>query len=441
MQTEYIASGDHYIASAEHKLLKVLLGSCVGVAVYDKKANIGGIIHLLLPEPASLGSTWSPGSYATPGLPLFINTLLQAGATQENLRAVVAGGALFGQISQQDIALNIGGRCIEKVHAILQERQIPIIKEESCGFSPSTLTLDTSSWQSEITTRFSSPPNAIALPLHPNRQELASAIRAVTPIPQAALKIINLISEGDYDTHEIVRTIETDQILAAKILSLCNSALFKGRRTIDSIDEAVLVLGESHMLQMVSTAAVDSLLAERQDGYAMLKGGLYKHALGVAKTAKIIAADTGLANPGVAYTAGLLHDIGKVVLDHYFSSFAPLFYQSQGQSANDLIDLEHQSLGTNHQEVGLLLATDWGLPESIRQVIAHHHHPDQADSHQELVHLVYLADLLTTWYLSGLETEQINTDALQSRLRFLKIRPDQLPALIERVPWRALMYL
>lgn len=440
MLTEYIASGDYYLAAAERKLLKVLLGSCVGVALYDREANLGGIIHLLLPEPASLGSTWSPASFASTGLPIFINTLLQAGAKRERLQAVVAGGALFGQVSRQDIALNIGGRTIEKVHAILEGQQIPIFKEESCGFAPSCLTLDCNSWQSEISPRFETP-LASSPPRQPDRQQIAKAIQTITPIPQAALKIINLIFEGDYDANEIARAIETDQVLAAKVLRLCNSALFGSKRPIDSLDEAVLILGGNNMLQLVGTAAVDSLLAERQGGYAMLKGGLYKHAVGVAHAAKLIAADLGLGNPGVAYAAGLLHDIGKVVLDQYFASFQPLFYQDQDKTDPDLIDLEQQLLGMNHQEAGLLLAKDWGLPESITQTIAHHHHPEQAATHQELVHLVHLADLLTTWYLAGLEIERINTGALHSRLRFLRLSPDQLPALIARAPWKKVMYL
>jgi putative nucleotidyltransferase with HDIG domain len=440
MPIEYIASGDYYIAVSESKILKVLLGSCVGVAVYDKMANIGGIIHLLLPEPASLCSSWSPASYATSGLPLFINTLIRTGAKKENLQAVVAGGALFGRISQQDIALNIGGRCVEKVHAILKERQIPIMQEESCGFLPSVLSLDTSHWQSEIVTRFEVQPRPLSSP-PPSSQEVAGAIRAITPIPQAALEIINVISCGDYETAEIASIIETDQVLAAQVLRLCNSPLLGLKRTIDSIDAAVVILGGSNLLQMVATAAIDSLLVERQDGYAMLKGGLYKHAIGVAHAAKIIAGQNGLVDPGVAYAAGLLHDIGKVVLDQYFSLFRPLFYQNHDQLEHDLIELEHRLLGVNHQEVGLLLAKDWSLPEAIAQAIAHHHHPEQAASHSALVHLIYLADLLSSWYLAGMEFERINTDALHSRLLFLNISPAQLPDLIEKVPWKTLMYL
>ncbi len=440
MQTEYIASGDHAIVVARRKQLKVLLGSCVGVALFDRDADVGGMIHLLLPEPASLGSSWSPGSYATTGLPLFINGLLKAGAQMENLKAVVAGGALFGRISQQDINLNIGGRCVEKVHALLRDLRIPIIREESCGFAPAIMTLDTATWQCEITTQFETNPMA-KVPPQPSRQELLSALRAITPIPQTALKIIHLISADDFLTDEVAATIETDQVLAAKVISLCNSALFMAKQPIDSVNEAVVLLGSSHLLSMVATAASEAILSGNQSGYAMLKGGLYKHALAVAHTSRLIAQEHTQENPGVAYTAGLLHDIGKVGLDHYFTTFRPLFYQDHDPVGSDLILLEHQLLGTDHQQVGLLLADEWGLPPSITQAITHHHAPEQAQSHRELCHLVHLADLLTSWYLAGQEFERINTDSLHARLHFLGITPEQLPALIERVPWKTIMYL
>ena len=440
MQTEYIASSDSIIVSAEKKLLKVLLGSCVGVAIFDQESDIGGLIHLLLPEPATPGSTWSPGSYVATGLPHFIKSLMEAGAKPENMQAVVAGGALFGRISHHDIALNIGGRCVEKVHAILQEYHIPIIREESCGFASSTMTVDTSGWQCEITTSFEIPIPTNALQ-RPSRQEVLAALWNIAPIPQNSLKIIHLLSDGDYEADEIVRTIETDQVLAAKILSLCNSALFMPAEPIDSLASAVLFLGSSHLLQMVVTASVDSLLADQHDGYAMLKGGLYKHALGVAHAARVIAHDCGRVNTGVAYTAGLLHDIGKIGLDRHFGSFRPLFYQHQSPADNDLVNIEHQLLGIDHQTVGMLLASEWGLPQSITQAIGHHHAPKQALSHYELVHLVYLADLLTSWYLAGMEYERINAGALHSTLNFLGLTAKHLPRLIEQVPWKTIMYM
>ena len=156
IQTEYIGTGEYYIGKGERKLLKALLGSCVGVAVFDKVAGIGGVIHLLLPEHTGLDTDWLPESYASTGLPLFIEQLFKTGAEQKRLEAVVAGGALFGGVSKHDLNLNIGGRTIEKVLEVLNRYHIPILKEETGGFHPSVLELDTSSLKANIITRFDS---------------------------------------------------------------------------------------------------------------------------------------------------------------------------------------------------------------------------------------------------------------------------------------------
>ncbi len=437
MQTEYVASGDYQINAGGH-LLKALLGSCVGVAIFDPEARVGGIIHLLLPEPPSPGSDWSPSSHATTGLPLFIAALLKAGARRENLRAVVAGGALFGDLSERDIALNIGGRCIDRVHAVLREYQIPIIQEESCGLASSTLQLDTDTWRTAITTHFELKPFAVP-PVKPDREELNAAIAAVAPIPQTAVTILNLLADERCQPAELIRLIETDQVLAAKTLSLCHSAAFGRQPPVESIDKAVLILGQGHLLSLVATAALDSLLSTRQAGYALQKGGLYKHALAVAHAAKTIAQRTGLVSPGLAYAAGLLHDVGKVGLDRFFAARLPLFYQRH--NGEGLIGLERQFLGMDHQEAGLLLAGQWGLPESIGQAIGFHHQPERELKHQTLVALVSLGDLLASRYLSGVAIHASDGDLpLSSRLARLGIAADQLPELIEAVPWGAIMY-
>jgi len=438
---EYLASGEYSVNAAEQKIIKLLLGSCVGVALYDRQAKIGGAIHLLLPEPATPDSDWMPASYATTGLPLFINALRAAGADPGRLEAVIAGGALLGKVSKHDLALNIGGRCLEKTHAILEEWRIPIVMEESGGMAPCIMALDTATWQTEITTRFDTRPGN-EIPKKPTQKDIIHAIEAIRPIPQAALKIIHLISGGDYDIHEVVATIGTDQVLTSQTLRLCNSALVGPRRPIESIDKAVLILGQGHLLQMVATAAVSSLLNNGGDGYALLKGGLFKHAVGTAHTARILAKETKTTNGGVAYTAGLLHDVGKIVLDRYFASFRPLFYQLHHPGENFLTNLEAQFLGIDHQEAGALLAETWGLPDSIIQVVAHHHQPSQAQQgHSALVHLIYLADLLTSWYLSGHEVELMNAEPMQACLDRLELPVSTLPALIDKVPWNTLMYL
>jgi len=119
--------------------------------------------------------------------------------------------------------------------------------------------------------------------------------------------------------------------------------------------------------------------------------------------------------PTLAYTAGLLHDIGKVVLDQYIASASPLF-NSVMQKEIDFLELENKHLKVNHTEVGSKLAIKWCFPESLVDTILHHHYPENGTQNPELTHMVYIADLLMARFQAGLELEQLDTDRLSSRL-------------------------
>jgi chemotaxis receptor (MCP) glutamine deamidase CheD len=102
---QYVSSGHYVVSESKKRSLEALLGSCVGVTLCDKASRVGGLIHLLLPEPTGLDKPWKAGIYATTGLPLFVQALCDAGARKSRLEACVAGGALVGPVSRQDLDL------------------------------------------------------------------------------------------------------------------------------------------------------------------------------------------------------------------------------------------------------------------------------------------------------------------------------------------------
>ena len=95
-------------------------------------------------------------------------------------------------------------------------------------------------------------------------------------------------------------------------------------------------------------------------------------------------------------------------------------------------------LGTDHSEVGANLALNWSFPESLVETIRHHHNPEEAQQHNELVHIVYLADLLMSRFHTGLELERLNTDALAARLETIGLSISRFPALVDHIPLKVL---
>ncbi len=441
---EIVDAGSFIIKKSRDGFVAALLGSGVGVALVDRATGVGGLVSLLLPEPVGRCSRWNPGNYARSGLPLFIEKLVEAGACRERLEATVAGGSCFGHVSGKVVMPHLGGQTAEVVMAVLQRENIPVHRAETGGANHLSMLLDTRSWQVSIESLLEDvPPSEAASGRKPAAQELEQAIAAVKPIPQVALKIIKMLG---FDQHvsfaELAEEIKKDQVIAAKVLRFSNSVLFGASREIASIEKALVMLGERNLLQVVASAAIDFVFSGQEKGYALMRGGLYKHALGVAYAAREIAQFTGWVDPGTAYTCGLVHDIGKVVLDRFVAESRPFFYREAAAGTSDFIAVERQFFGIDHAEAGKRLAQQWNLPEPLAAGIAFHHTPEQTPpGNLMLVHIVYLADLLVTAYMAGVEMEKSSAEHLDRRLETIGLRSSQLPMIIDNIPWKHLMYL
>jgi putative nucleotidyltransferase with HDIG domain len=428
-----VGSGSYVTSKGERAILEAYLGTCVGVTLCDRQVGVGGLIHLLLPEPTSKDTIWRPEAYASTGLPLFIQHLRKEGARKENLEACVAGGALVGTLSHRDLVLDIGGRTADVVEQILRHENITVRKSEIGGYFCCSLSLNLQNWEVDIA------PSGISTVVpgrsdfeRPGSKQFDLIIESVSPIPQIALKVVRMISDQNYGIEDVAHEIKQDQVMSAKVIRFCNS-VFSGNRTrVDSIERALLIIGEKWLLQLVVGAAMEGFLSQPEGGYSLCKGGLFHHSCGTAAVAKSLARFTGRTPPDLAYTAGLLHDIGKVVLDQYMGAARSLFYRHVQAEDIDLIQAERELFGMTHPEAGKRLATHWSIPETLTDVIQHHHQPDQAAVGSELTHLVYLADLIMSRFVVGQELEKQNHHAFASSLDMLGLRTDQLPSLIDK---------
>ena len=430
-----VVSGSYQVRKTESVILEAFLGSCVGVAIVDKENGAGGLYHILLPEPTFETDTWEPLNYASTGMPSFLNALYDAGARKENMRAVIAGGALIGGISERDLSMDLGGRTFEIVNRVLAEEGIAIDQAETGGYFNCNIMLNLEEMECRVESAGRKPdkPDFEKAPL--TMTVIDDAIGKTRPIPQIALKIIRMINAEDYEMKEIADEVKQDQIISAKVITLSNSAMFSPRRRIESIGQALVMLGEKRLLQMVISASIELFFQDSVGGYSLCKGGLYHHATGTAEAASKISEHLRIASSDVAYTAGLLHDIGKVVLDQFVSPRYPMFYREMFESGNRLVEVEKELIGISHVEAGRRLAELWQLPESLTEVIAYHHDPEKAEINPQLTHLVYFANLLMSRYKTGDIISRIETDNFTERLAVLGLNKPDFIELIEIVPW------
>jgi putative nucleotidyltransferase with HDIG domain len=228
------------------------------------------------------------------------------------------------------------------------------------------------------------------------------------PLPATTLKIIKLINDPRSTADDVGDVLEMDQALTARVLRVANSAYYGVPRQVASAKDAVVMLGHNTLRSLIFTASVAGVLGRKATGYALGEGELWRHSVNVAGAARLVARVKYPALAEEAYVAGLLLDIGKIVLDQYM--------QDEFETANALaieesisfIEAEQRVFGADHAEIGGLLAEKWNLPPDLVDAIRHHHDPSSAEGAPVLAALVHVSDLVATELGIG-----IGSDGLQ----------------------------
>jgi len=208
--------------------------------------------------------------------------------------------------------------------------------------------------------------------------ELVAKVKNLPPVSQAALRLVGLLEQPAVSNEEVVQILKCDNVLTAKLLRACNSPYFGLEEPVSSVDQAVFILGHQQILHIVLTLAFGGAMAVPLPRYAVEANELWQHSLTTAATAEMLVSN-GLdlnVEPPVAFTVGLLHDIGKLVLGQALTPESQAdIRRCITQEQVSRAEAERVILGTDHSEVGATLLQVWHLPEEIVEAVAHHHRP------------------------------------------------------------------
>jgi putative nucleotidyltransferase with HDIG domain len=207
---------------------------------------------------------------------------------------------------------------------------------------------------------------------------LVQKVKNLPTVSHAALKLISLLDKPSVDNDEIVQIIKYDNVLTAKLLRACNAPSFGLGEPVSSVDQAVLILGHTQIFHIVMTLAFGSVMTISSLPYTIEMNELWEHSLVTAMASEIVLDEVTELNAeaNVAFTANLLHDIGKMVLaqtvkPEELSEIRDRISRKQISGT----DAEKEVLGLDHAEVGAALLQSWRLPESIIEAVANHHRP------------------------------------------------------------------
>ena len=218
-------------------------------------------------------------------------------------------------------------------------------------------------------------------------------IDKLLPCPVIALEILKIAHEDDCNINKLSRYIEKDPTLTANMLKMANSAYFGHMKQIQSITDIIVRLGMETIKLIAITSASSGLLNSRQKAYNLKDGGLWRHSYATAILASIICHHAEGEDASSIYTAALLHDIGKVILNKHL--LKGIYNADDPEQGTNMIDYERSFLHTDHAIVGEALLRKWGLPDSITKPVGNHHRPDNPKDEPLASKIVRLANILT----------------------------------------------
>jgi len=229
-------------------------------------------------------------------------------------------------------------------------------------------------------------PVAGAQPL--NKAEIEKGLQCLPAMSITVTQLLELTQQDGSDVEQVARTVAQDPALSARLLRVANSPFFGLAGEIDSINQACMVLGMNTVRNLAVAVGVGSCFNNDRNEQA----SLWRLAMEKAVAAQALARRCG-QNSEVAFTAGLLRDLGKMVMLSCFAEAMQKTIAYQNAHGCDLNLAEQAIFGMNHRELGGMLAKLWGLPLLIRQVIAGQHEAAEAEL-QPMLDIVTLVDLL-----------------------------------------------
>lgn len=215
-------------------------------------------------------------------------------------------------------------------------------------------------------------------------------------LPHVVQRLAAMIGRPTVSTEEIGSIIEKDQVLAAKVLRLANSPFYGFPSRIGSVPHAVIVLGFNVVKGLTLCASALSIMKDAG------MDQLWRHSLGVAITANLLATRLEIKNSEELFVAGLLHDIGKVVLYVKWPEVGTRIKDAlQAGGDRSLLDVEQEVTGLSHADIGGCLANAWHLPITLREPILYHHNPTLAKEAALQTAIVHVADILVKGLACG----------------------------------------
>jgi putative nucleotidyltransferase with HDIG domain len=218
-------------------------------------------------------------------------------------------------------------------------------------------------------------------------------VKAFPGMPATAAKLMPLLQDPNTNTSQIEDIVKYDPGLTANILKLCNSAYFGLPSKVSSVHQAIMLMGWKRLLQIVMTMCMSALMKRAIPGYDLPQGELWRHSVASSVAADILVKSLGTSGADEAFTAALLHDIGKLVLGEFVRQDLEKIMQMVEKGITFEV-AEFIVIGTNHAEIGARILERWSLPSELVSAVGWHHDPERCRDDCLISDVVHIANIV-----------------------------------------------
>ncbi|HRV16169.1 MAG TPA: HDOD domain-containing protein [Spirochaetota bacterium] len=267
-------------------------------------------------------------------------------------------------------------------------------------------------------------------------QSIIQNVEQLPSLPDVVSKIINMVNDPDVSFKHVADEIAKDQAITANILKLCNSAYFSKGKEISSIDRAIVILGLKEVKDIVVLATTKSVLNRVIVGYDLARGELWKHGVAVAMLAKKIATECNQKTiADIAFTGGIIHDVGKTVLALFVQSTFKDILNTVTEKSITFQEAEKVVMGFDHQQIGEQVAIKWKFPMVLQSIVRYHHEPMNApDDHKMIVSIVHVANTLCLMAGIGIGSDGLYHELNYDAIKLLSLKDSELEKLFADIP-------
>ncbi|MFH2037515.1 MAG: HDOD domain-containing protein [Candidatus Zixiibacteriota bacterium] len=235
-------------------------------------------------------------------------------------------------------------------------------------------------------------------------EQIIGNIRSLPTPPIVFEQIQKVINSPDASVNDVAHILAEDPAMSVKILKLTNSAFYGLSREIDSISQAVMIIGLEAVKNLVLSASVLSMFKASEET-KQYHADFWRHSLTTALVARMIARNFKSGkkfNPDPAFSMGLLHDVGKMIICSFMENEHKQIqtYLLNSDNASDL-EAETAVMGFNHAQLGRQLAFSWKLPQRLADTIGYHHSPSLENESDDFAYLISLANYITNTNVVG----------------------------------------